>query len=281
MSDLATRKISFFQKNDTQCPVCGEGFKREELLTGGGRMIAGKLGEDLRRHYEPSKKFGDVFPIIYYVTTCPHCYYSATNPDFVPGDPKAMAKLATETDLRKKSLLKIFPDLDFLEPRRLQEGAAGYFLSIMCYQHWTPSFAPSLKQGICSLRAAWIFGDLHRKYPGENYDYLEKIFLHKARFYYMLALEREQSGQESVGNMTTFGPDVDNNYGYEGVMYLAGYLEFHFGEHYNEQVRAQSLGNARRAIARIVGLGKSSKSKPSVLLDMARELHKQMGEEIK
>ncbi|MDR1127800.1 MAG: DUF2225 domain-containing protein, partial [Treponema sp.] len=39
-SDL---KISFHSKEEYQCPLCGTGFHREELLSGSGRLIAGIL----------------------------------------------------------------------------------------------------------------------------------------------------------------------------------------------------------------------------------------------
>lgn len=273
------KKISFFEKNEVQCPVCTHSFKKETLLTGGGRMIAGNLQKDLRRKYEPSKKFGEVFPYIYYVTTCPACWYSALSVDFATLDPKILGVLKDNEDNRKKDLGLLFTDLDFSKPRTILEGAAAYYLALHCYQFWPVSQAPTMKMAICALRTAWAFADLHRKFPGENYDYLEKILYHKARYLYQLVLEKETTGKESVTGVGNFGPDVDNNFGFDGVMYLAGYLEFIYGDHSDETRREQSLGAARRAVAKLVGMGKSSKSKPSILLDMARDLHHEMGEE--
>lgn len=281
MSDFTPGKLSFFQKNDTKCPVCEKDFKKEELRVGGGRLIAGELGDDLRRYYEASKKFGEVYPLIYYVTTCPHCFYSALSGDFLTPDPKAVPKLLADKDARQKSLSLILPDLDFTASKTLKEGAASYHLALMSYQFSSPNLAPSFKMAVCALRASWVFSDLHKKFPGENFDYLEKIFKYKARFLYMLTIDREQSGEESVAAIQNFGPDTDNNFGFDGVMYLAGYLEFHFGGQTEGETRSKSLANARRAIARLVGMGKSSKSKPSVLLEKAKDLHKLMGEEIK
>jgi uncharacterized protein (DUF2225 family) len=48
-----------------------------------------------------------------------------------------------------------------------------------------------------------------------------------------------------------------------------------------EELHKKSLQSARMAISRIVGMGKSSKSKPSILLDKARDLHKLIGQELK
>lgn len=279
MSD-SLGSISFFQKNDTVCPICETKFKKEELRVGGGRLIAGPLGNDLRRYYEASKKFGDVYPLIYFVMTCPGCYYSTLSTDFLSPDPKAIDLIRAGEKQRRQAVDLIFSSLDWQNPKSLREGAAGYILAVMCYQHFTSSFSPTIKSGICSLRAAWCFADLHRRYPTENFDYLEKIWFHKSRFFYSLTVDREQTGEESVNASMNFGPDSDNNFGFDGVMYLTGYLEYHFGSQANPEIREKSLSSARRAIARLVGMGKSSKSKPSAIIEKAKELHKLLGEEV-
>jgi uncharacterized protein (DUF2225 family) len=279
MSD-SLGSISFFQKNDTVCPICEHKFKKEELRVGGGRLIAGPLGNDLRRYYEASKKFGDVYPLIYYVMTCPGCYYTTLSTDFLTPDPKALDLIRAGERQRRQTVDLIFPSLDWQNPKTLREGAAGYVLAVMTYQHFTSSSTPTVKSGICALRAAWCFADLHRRYPTENYDYLEKIWYHKARFFYGLTVDREQTGEESVNASMNFGPDSDNNFGFDGVMYLTGYLEYHFGSQANTEVREKSLSSARRAIARLVGMGKSSKSKPSAIIEKAKDLHKLLGEEV-
>ena len=53
--------ISYYSKDQIECPVCGAKFKREEMYSGGGRVIAGNLTEELRRLYEPSAKYGEVY----------------------------------------------------------------------------------------------------------------------------------------------------------------------------------------------------------------------------
>jgi uncharacterized protein (DUF2225 family) len=281
MSDATLGSISFFQKNDTVCPICEHKFRKEELRVGGGRLIAGPLGNDLRRYYEASKKFGDVYPLVYYVMTCPACLYSTLGSDFANPDPKAIDALRADEDERRKAVDLIFPTLDWTSLKTLKEGAAGYFLAIMCYQHFSSGFSPTIKSAICSLRTSWCLADLHKKFPTENFDYLERIFNHKARFFYSLTVDRETSGEETVNASMNFGPDVDNNFGFDGVMYLTGYLEYHFGSQANPAQREQSLTMARRAIARLVGMGKSSRNKPSVLIEKAKDLHHLIGEEIK
>ena len=37
------------------------------MMTGSGRLNAGELTEELRRLYIPSKKYGEVNPLIYYI----------------------------------------------------------------------------------------------------------------------------------------------------------------------------------------------------------------------
>lgn len=284
MSDEAadsSPRVSFFEKKESICPVCGHPFRIENFMTGGGRMNAGSLGKDLRREWLPSKKYGEVFPLIYDVITCPACWYSALAAEFLKPDPKAIPKLQQTEDERKASLAGIITEPDFTMPKTLKEGAAGYILALHSYEKWTGSYAPSLKSAICALRASWIFSDLHRKFPKENYDYLELILKHKARYFFPRIIDRESSGKESIGNVTYFGPDTDNNWGYDGVLYLSGYLEFTLGDASNETERLKKLERARMVVARLVGMGKSSKSKPSALLEMAKDLYHAMGEEIK
>src|SRR3972149_2488327 len=77
-----TKKITFFANQPTLCPICAEKFFREDLLSGGGRLIAGKLTDELRRLYDPSVKFGEINPLIYPVVACPACYYAVFPEDF-------------------------------------------------------------------------------------------------------------------------------------------------------------------------------------------------------
>ena len=272
-------RITFWSKKEITCPICENNFKREELLTGRGRLIAGELTGELRRLYEPSQKYGDVCPIVYPVTVCPACYYAAYAYDFENPPEEAKAGLATGSDSRKESLGKILPDIDFTLNRGLKEGAASYFLAISCYEFFPQRNSPTIKCGISALRAAWIFNDLHKKYPNENYDYLAKIFYFKAQFFYGLAIEYEQDGTESLAEVPHLGPDLDKNYAHDGVFYLGGLLEFKYGDKSDPENRKKRLEFAKRAVARLFGMGKASKNKPSALLDNARELYEQMSAE--
>ena len=65
--------ITYYTKQSVICPVCKKPFPREELLSGGGRLIAGGLTDELRRTYEPSSKYGTIYPLIYSVGVCSSC----------------------------------------------------------------------------------------------------------------------------------------------------------------------------------------------------------------
>jgi uncharacterized protein (DUF2225 family) len=280
MSDLA-RRITFFSKSQDICPVCEAGFLKEELLSGGGRLIAGELTEDLHRTYEPSKKFGEVHPLVYTLTVCPGCYYAAFPQDFQGVEEDVLDKLRGQMKLRKDSATLMFADLNFAEYRRLEEGIASYYLAMMCYEHFPKRYSPTFKCGLSALRAGWLLEALHRKNFGENYDYLARMFFRKARFYYLRAVELAQNGREPLDSSLHLGPDLDKNYGFEGFLYMAGLLEFRYGPRKDRDRRVRSLETARRIVAKLFGTGRASKSKPSAILDKSRELYERMSEEIK
>jgi uncharacterized protein (DUF2225 family) len=274
------QKLTFFEKKQSSCPVCNGKFYREDLLSGGGRLIAGNLTKELRRKYDPSKKFGEVHPLLYPVTVCPMCYFSSFPQDFALLPDAQVKRAEVNTDERRESISTIFPQLDFTGPRTLREGIASYFFAVMCCDFYDKKFNPTFKAGLASLRAAWLLGDLHAQEPGENWDHLALIFYRKAHFYYRLALERESAGQEAFDAALAFGPDLDKNYGYYGVIYLAAYLDFKYGSTADPARRVENLQYARRMMAKIFGVGKSSKNRPTAILDNAKEVYEQMGEEI-
>ena len=246
-------------------------------------MNAGELTRELRRTFIPSQKYGEVFPLIYPVTVCPGCYYAAYHPDFleVPEEGREPIRGAEQTRIANVKLL--FDAVDFSSPRGLAEGCASYYLATTCYDHFGKSVAPRFKQGLSCLRAAWLCNDLHRKRPNDNYDYLAKVFYRKARFLYAYAVDLEQTGKQTVSTTRNLGPDLDKNYGYDGVLYLTGYLEFMFGPNTDPEKRKQSLERAKRSVARIFGMGRASKDKPAAILDNARDVYdeitKELGEE--
>lgn len=265
--------ITFYSKDQTLCPICSAKFKREELMSGGGRMIAGKLTDELRRLYEPSAKFGEIFPLVYTMTVCPKCHYSAFPQDFCVLDKESLNRIYEHMEKRYEAVKEIFPTLNYQKNRSLNEGAASYYLAMLCYEYVDPKFSPTIKQGLCSLRAAWLFSELGKKYPEENYTYISDAFYRKSLFFYRRAVELETSGQEMIANLKSFGPDVDKNYGFDGVLYLAALLELKFGSKSDPEKRKAHLAYHRRSLAKMFGLGKSTKNKPGPLLEHARNLY--------
>ncbi len=281
MSDSQTVRTTFFSKKPIVCPVCDTSFYKEDLLSGGGRLIAGELTEELHRTYEPSKKYGELHPLIYAVLVCPSCFYAVYPQDFheVTGD--TVELLREETNNRIQSASLVFKDLDFTDYRNLKEGAASYFLTIMCYEHMDRHFSPTFKRALSAIRTAWLLDTLHRKAFGENYDYMCSLFYRKARFFYNQSVDLAQNGREPLEGKVNFGPDLDKNYGYDGLLYITGLLEYKYGPRRDKETRVRSLEKAKRIVSKLFGTGKASKSKPSAILDKARELYEEMNKEIK
>jgi uncharacterized protein (DUF2225 family) len=278
--DDKIKKITFYSSNAIQCPICTTSFFREEMHSGGGRLSAGGLTDELRRLYEPSKKYGELNPLIYVITVCPNCYYGTFPDDFVQLTDNAKKPIEMETEKRRNTAFLIFETLDFSQPREMKEGIASYLLALMTYDHFDKRFSPTIKKGICALRNAWLCEDMHRKHPNENYDFVSKLFYRKARFFYTIAIEREQRGEELLSGIKTLGPDIDKNYGYEGLIYLAGYLEQKYGPKKNVNKRIELLESIKRTISKIHGVGRASKDKPSTILEKAKELYDKVGAEI-
>lgn len=277
---MAEKKITFRAKQKLECPICDDSFHREELLSGGGRLNAGELSRELHRTYLPTEKYGAIYPLIYPVTVCPQCFNACYGKEFPKIPPETVARLKEETPNRKEQIRKLFPQVEFVDDRTLQEGIASYFLAMLCYEHYPTDQFPSFRQGLSALRAGWLCGEMHKKHPGDNWDYLSLVFLRKASYFYTRTIDMDQSGKEPSSQMAQFGPDIDQNYGFDGVVYLAGLLEFTYGQRNKPEIRAECLKRARSVISRIVGMGKTSKSKPGVLLDNARDLHKEIKTEL-
>jgi uncharacterized protein (DUF2225 family) len=273
-------KISFKSKEEYTCPACGAEFHREELLSGGGRLIAGKLTDELHRLYEPSVKYGEVYPLAYQSTVCPVCWYASAEKDFSLLNDELSFDVSQSRDDRKKEVGLLFPGVDFNENRTLMSGAASQYLTLRCYEFFPKKSSPTIKQAMAALRTAWLCEELHTKNPGENYDWTATLFKKKAQYLYDKAVEFEQSGEESLSAAKNLGPDTDKNYGYEGVLYLSGLLKIKYGSPGTAAQRAESLESTKRTIAKMFGLGKSSKNKPGPLLELAKNLYDRIKKEL-
>jgi uncharacterized protein (DUF2225 family) len=273
-------KISFQSRESYVCPVCGADFHREELLSGSGRLIAGDLTDELHRLYEPSLKYGEIFPLAYQATVCPECWFASRDKDFLALPKANQAKAIKDEDKRKKDTLLIFPDVDFHENRGLISGAASLYLVVRCYDFFPKDFSPTMKQGIAALRTGWLLDEINTQYPGQHYDWVATLFKKKAQFLYNDAIRREQSGIENLSSVKAFGPDTDKNYAYEGALYLCALLKSKYGPNSDAAQRTASLEDARRTVAKVFGMGKSSKSKPGALLESAKALYESINKEL-
>lgn len=266
--------ISYWSKEKCACPVCNKNFEREIMRSGNGRMIAGKLTDELHRNFEPSAKYGIVYPLIYEIGACPFCYASLFWSDFKEKITKEDAnKLFENSQKRKSACEQIFPYFNLKKERTIYDGAAMYYLALMTYDDMGAYIIPTLKQAILSLRLAWLTADINKLCSGYNYDVVSNMFYTKALFFYQQAVFVETSKGEKSSTLSNMGPDMDKNYGWDGVIYLCGLLEYKYGQQEDIQLRLKKLSESKTAIARIFGLGKSSKSKPGPLLEHARNLY--------
>jgi uncharacterized protein (DUF2225 family) len=273
-------KISFMSKEEYTCPVCEASFHREELLSGSGRLIAGKITDELHRLYEPSVKYGVIYPLAYQATVCPECWFASMDKDFLAFPPHLKEKAMADREKRINGASLIFPSVDFTQGRDLVTGAASQYLTLCCYDYFSKEFSPTMKQAVAALRTGWLLDEMDAKYPGYHYDWLAVLHKKKSQFFYNEALAREQTGKENLSGVKNFGPDTDKNYSYEGALYLSALLKLKYGPRGNSEQRIESLENAKRTIAKIFGLGKSSKSKPGPLLENARELYDNINKEL-
>ena len=267
-------EVSYWSKEKVACPVCRKQFEREIMRSGNGRMIAGSLTDELHRNFEPSAKYGRVYPLIYEVGCCPHCYTAMFWNDFKEKMPKDDAdKLFEHSEDRRQVCENIFPNYSLTKKSTLYEGVAKYLFALMTYNDLNANFLPTMKSAIISLRLAWLTHDMDLHCANHNFDIVSKVFYSKALFFYQQAVINESARTEKSSTLPNMGPDMDKNYGWDGVIYLCGLLEYKYGQQDDIQLRMKKLSESKTAIARIFGLGKSSKNKPGPLLEHARNLY--------
>lgn len=274
--------LSYWSKDKCNCPVCKKAFDREIMRSGNGRMNAGNLSDELHRDYIPSAKYGKVYPLIYEVGCCPNCYSAFLWSDFANFKNTDVAdRLLDNMDKRKAATETIFPYFQLKKERTIYDGAAMYYLALQTYDLCEPDMLPTLKKAIISLRLAWLSKEIDDACADHNYDYVSQVFYRKALFFYQQGLINEQNRTEKCSTLNNCGPDMDKNYGWDGVVYLSGLLEYKYGQQEDIQLRLKKLSESKTAIARIFGLGKSSKNKPGPLLEHARNLYDNLTKELK
>ena len=142
------------------------------------------------------------------------------------------------------------------------------------------AYLPTMKQAILSLRLSWLCRDLDEAVPNHNFSVMAETFVRKALFFYQQAVVNETSRVEMSSSISNFGPDIDKNYGWDGVIYLCGLLEYKYGQKKDPELRLKKLEEYKTAIARIFGFGKSTKSKPGPLLEHSRNLYDNLSKEL-
>lgn len=273
--------ISYWSKKKCTCPVCNKEFQREEMLSGNGRMNAGKLTDELHRLYIPSAKFGKIYPLIYTIGACPNCHAAFFWNDFTDiKDEKSLKRIYSKTEERKECVNSIFPYYDLTRNRTLLDGAAMYYLAILTYDEVDLSYLPTMKRAILTLRLAWLCQELEEECPGHNFNVVSDIFYRKAIFFYQQVVINETARVEKSSTLANMGPDSDKNYGWDGVIYLCGLLEYKYGQTEDISLRLKKLDESKIAIARIFGLGKTTKEKPGPLLEHSRNLYEQLTKEL-
>lgn len=273
--------ISYWSKDKTHCPVCGKDFMKEVMHSGSGRMIAGNLTDELHRNFEPSARYGKIIPLIYDIGACPSCNTAFFWKDFTTiTDKRSLDNIYRDTKERRRAVATIFPHAELKTERTLYDGCAMYYMALLTYNKVDTNHAPTMKMAMISLRLAWLCNELNVAIPDKNFDYISQIFYRKATFLYQQVPLRETLGKETIANIANFGPDMDKNYGFDGVIYLSGLLEYKYGQREDYQARLKKLEEYKRSIARIFGLGKSSKQKPGPLLEHSRHLYETLTKEL-
>jgi uncharacterized protein (DUF2225 family) len=280
-SDKKKPAISYWSKQKCYCPVCKKEFPREEMLSGSGRLNAGNLTEELHRLYTPSARYGKIYPLIYAIGACPYCHSAFFWNDFKAIDHQdSLNRIYDTAEKRKEAVSNIFPYYNLERNRTLYDGAAMYYLAILCYDQVDLGFLPTMKRAILTLRLAWICQDLETECPGHNFKTVAEVFYKKSVFFYQQAVLNETARTEKSSTLPMMGPDTDKNYGWDGVVYLCGLLEYKYGQKEDPALRLKKLDEAKIAIARIFGLGKSTKEKPGPLLEHSRNLYDTLTKEL-
>ncbi len=281
------QKISYFSKSKTTCPACGHKFHVENYFTGRGRLNSLEISNDLRRIYQPSKKFGLIYPLIYHIIVCSKCYFAALPEDFNSNQRKPLydKKALNEfSQVRKEQSKKLTPKADFEKNRDLNSGLVSYFLAISSYQHFHKNSLKTAKKAILSLRASWIIDDILKKKEGdlEKYRYLKEYFrflsFKKFSSYFdqMYASKKKQFIE-----INYHGPDIDHDYGYQGFVYIFAYLNYEFIKLItDEKLKMKKLEEIKIMLAKIFGFGRASKNSPSPLLEKSRIFYDLLKDEI-
>ncbi|HQJ05268.1 MAG TPA: DUF2225 domain-containing protein [Spirochaetota bacterium] len=284
MSDDRIRpKITFITPTKKIiCPICGEMFFYEKLMSSGGRLIAGDITDKLHRTYKPSANFGKIYPLVYSIMVCPTCYYATLPMDFDKVPSENIEKIESQTSERIDYANKLSgAPVDFSKYRTLESGAASFALAAGCYEYFNKKFLPVIKQAICLIRAAFLYEDLNKEKPNRYFDYLSELFYRKALFMYEQAFELNRKKEQIMENMKFLGPDIDKDYGYDGLTYLNAVLLYYYGDKSDPERRKKDLEKAKLYFGKLFGMGKSNINKPKEILEKSKDFYDIVSNELK
>ena len=274
-------KISYFEKKDLICPVCDHHFKREKMLTGSGRFISKLVNDDLRRVYKPNQTYGMIYPLIYNITVCSECYYASIPETFLTLIDSEKIQIKKNKEIRKKTAVEIFGKIDYSIKRTLISGTASYFLAITCYSDRKNNPILFLQKGICALRCSWCCDDLSEtdQSSSSNWEELSKHFKFLANRCFQKLIVLLNKDDYHLDSNFFIGPDLDFNYDFEGVLYLASYLGFYYKDYIqNKKELLETMEKYSTNLSRIFGRGKYSSSKPAIFLRKSQELYNKIKE---
>ncbi|MGL5254884.1 MAG: DUF2225 domain-containing protein [Brevinema sp.] len=280
MAETTSNSVTFFSKKEIVCPLCSCSFQREELQTGRGRINAGDLTPELRRLYIPTQKYGVVNPLLYPLAVCPQCLFAGLPSDFQRLS--NIGKQDVEAQNRHTMIKKIFgKTIDFTVNRDIAAGLASYVLAFMSTTHLEKDFSPTLRRGLYALRAAWLAGDLFAKSGVCHLGDLKTELYKQSLLNYESAMEKQLKNQEPFDGLVWMGPDVDTNFGYDGVIYIIGVLLYNQIEFLPDADKIKRIEMVKRNLSRIFGMGKSTRDKPEILISYTRDLYNKMNADLK
>ncbi|MGL4676413.1 MAG: DUF2225 domain-containing protein [Brevinema sp.] len=266
--------VTFFSKHITICPSCGTELKKEELQTGRGRINASDLTLELRRMYIPTQKYGNVNPLLYPILVCPKCLLAGAPNEFQKFSSDQLPNIQQEEKNRHQLIQQCFgKELDFTNSRDTIEGAASYILGFACSIFLPKESSPTAKRGLYALRAAWLTDDLYQNSRLEHFRELRDSLYYQAYINYDRCLELQIKHLEPFDGFVWMGPDVDTNFGYDGLLYIIAFLSMKHIHLIPPEEQIVRLGNIKRILSKIFGIGKSSKSKPQALVSSAKTLY--------
>lgn len=278
-------KNSYLVKEPLICPACRTSFQREEMLTGRGRLIAQNLQIDLRRTYSYKEDQEVVNPLFFNTATCPNCLTSLFHQDFaiVAQKPELIELLREKTLFRKEMLTSfksIYP-LSFKKARNPFLGACSLALASETYQHIKYHRINSItKSALCALRASWLFSDSVLLFPKQETilkDISQKYY-QKASLIFASALELVSEKQLESVTSFYFGPDLDNNYSFDGFIYIAIYLQYYHSHSLSKSEKLNLYSKLKAYLSRAFGLGKASREKPSNIINLIRDLYTEINQ---